>query len=53
MGTVTQSFSIGTLSDSVYEFNETFSLFIQPSSTLGLNPMETQVTIIDDTSIYR
>ena len=56
VGTVTQSFSISTLSDNVYEFNETFSLSIQPSSTLGLalgNPRETQVTIIDNSSIYR
>lgn len=52
VGSVLQSFSVNTTSDNVYEFNETFSLIIQPPSTLGLtrgNPMEAEVTIIDTT----
>ena len=52
VGSQSQSFSVNTLSDNVYEFNETFSLIIQPSSTLGLttgSPMETEVTITDTT----
>lgn len=51
-GSTVQSFSINTISDSIWEFNETFSLIIQPSSTLGLaiaNPRESEVTIIDIT----
>ena len=52
VGSLTQSFSVNTLSDTIYEFNETFSLIIQPPSTLGLtteNPVEAEVTIIDTT----
>ena len=52
VGSQSQSFSVNTLSDTVYEFNETFSLTIQPPSTLGLttgSPVETEVTIIDTT----
>ena len=51
-GSVMQSFSVNTLPDEIYEFNETFSLIIQQPSTLGFtrgNPMETEVTIIDTT----
>ena len=53
VGSLTQTFSVNTLSDNIYEFNETFSLIIQPPSTLGLtrgNPMEAEVTIVDTTS---
>ena len=51
-GSTIQSFSVNTISDSVWEFNETFSLIIQPISTLGIargNPREAEVTIIDTT----
>lgn len=51
-GTVLQSFSVNTLSDDIYEFDETFRLIIQQPSMLGItrsNPMQTEVTIIDTT----
>ena len=51
-GSTAQSFSVNTITDSIWEFNETFSLIIQPSSLLGLavgNPREAEVTIIDTT----
>ena len=52
-GSLLQSFSVNTLSDDIYEFDETFRLIIQqPSSMLGItrsNPTQTEVTIIDTT----
>ena len=51
-GSVLQSFSVNTLSDDIYEFDETFRLTIQQPSMLGItrsNPTQTEVTIIDTT----
>lgn len=52
IGSMQQSFSVNTLSDSIFEFDETFRLIIQPPSMLGItrsNPMQTEVTIVDTT----
>lgn len=54
-GSRVQTFTVNTLSDDVWEFNETFSLIIQEPSVLGLtrgNPRETQITIIDTTGTW-